>query len=84
MTLSLTLASLWVLAATITALLPMRFQYKPGLTLLILALPLLIFIGIEHSFWVVGLVLLGIISMFRRPLAYFARRGMGLLKRGTV
>ena len=37
----LILAALWVLAATGTALLPMRHQYKPGLLLLLMA-PVLI------------------------------------------
>lgn len=46
MTISLTLACVWVVAAAIVAFLPMRMQYAPGLALLALALPLLIYIGI--------------------------------------
>ena len=38
MTSSLIAACLWVLAATVTALLPMRHQYAPGVSLLLLAL----------------------------------------------
>ncbi|MEM6594640.1 MAG: DUF2484 family protein [Pseudomonadota bacterium] len=33
MSLSLTMAALWAIAATILALLPMRLQYVPGVTL---------------------------------------------------
>lgn len=76
MTLSLTLACLWALLATVLAFLPMRLQYAPGILLLLLAVPLLVFIGVQHGVWIVALVLAGIISMFRRPLAYFLRRLM--------
>ncbi len=82
MTLSLTLACFWVVAATFTAFLPMRFQFVLGKALLLLAVPLLIFIGVEHSFWVVLLVLAGMASMFRRPLVYYARMLFARVKRG--
>ena len=82
MTLSLILACVWAIAATITAFLPMRYQYVPGLTLLVLAVPLLVFIGIQHSVWVVLLALAGLISMFRRPLWFFGRHLLGRMKRG--
>ncbi len=82
MTLSLTLACIWVLVATILAVLPMRFQYVPGIALLILAVPLLIFIGMQHGVWFVLLVLAGILSMFRNPLFYFSRRLFHRFKRG--
>ena len=77
MSLPLILAALWVLAATVTALLPMRLQYAPGLILLALAVPLLIWIGRAHGIWVVALALAAILSMFRRPLIYFARKAIG-------
>lgn len=71
---ALILASFWVLAAAVTAMLPMRYQYAPGLTLLILSLPLLIFVGSSHGWvWVVA-VLAAVISMYRNPLRYFARQ----------
>lgn len=82
MTLSLTLACIWVLIATVIAFLPMRFQYVPGLTLLTLAVPLLVFIAMQHGVWIVLLVLGGIISMFRRPLFYLGRRFIGRLTQG--
>lgn len=81
MTLSLTLAALWVIAATGLAFLPMRLQYAPGLVLLVLAMPLLVFVAIQHGVWVVLLVLAGIASMFRRPLGYLLRHLLGRMKR---
>ena len=77
MSLSLTLAALWAIAATIVALLPMRLQYVPGVTLLIAAPVLLGFIGYEHGVWIALLGLAGFVSMFRNPLRYFYRRARG-------
>lgn len=82
MTLSLTLACVWALLATFTAFLPMRYQHVPGLALLILAVPLLVFIGVEHSLWVVFAALAGLISMFRRPLWFFGRYLLGRFGKG--
>ncbi len=73
MPLSLTLACFWVLAAAITALLPMRYQYAPGLTLLILSVPLMIFVGVQLGWVWVAIVLFAVLSMFRRPLVALAR-----------
>ena len=75
MTLSLILASVWAILATALAFLPMRLQFAPGIVLLVLALPLLVFIGLQHG--------PGIVSMFRRPLAYFARRLMTRMREGA-
>ena len=77
MKLSLLLACFWVVAATITALLPMRRQMVPGLTLLVLAPVLLIYIGYETSWWVTGLALAAFLSMFRNPLRALVRWVMG-------
>ncbi|MEM7471371.1 MAG: DUF2484 family protein [Pseudomonadota bacterium] len=77
MSISLTLAALWAIAATIVALLPMRLQYVPGVTLLIAAPLLIAFIGYEHGVWIALLGLAGFISMFRNPLRYFYRRARG-------
>ena len=76
MSLPLIIASLWVLAATVTAMLPMRLQYVLGLILLALAVPLLVWLGYDHGVWVVLLALLAILSMFRRPLIYVARKAI--------
>jgi hypothetical protein len=73
MPVSLTLTCVWVLAAAIVAMLPMRLQYAPGLALLILAVPLAILVGIEVGWiWVVA-VLFAVVSMYRRPLLALVR-----------
>lgn len=74
MSLPLILACLWVLAATVTALLPMRLQFRPGLALLIAAPVLLVWIGLDQGFWVAFFATLGFLSMFRRPLMYFGKK----------
>ena len=68
MTLPLTLACLWVLAAALVAVLPMRLQYLPGLALLLLAVPLLVALARAHGALPVALFLFAVLSMFRRPL----------------
>lgn len=67
------LAAVWVLAATGVAFLPMRYQYIPGIALLIAAVPLLVFLAIQHNVWIVLAVLAAIVSMFRRPLKALLR-----------
>ena len=67
-----------MLAASITALLPMRRQFPPGITLLVLAPVLLVWIGYEHGFWVVLAATLAFLSMFRNPLIYLAKKALGL------
>lgn len=70
-------ASVWVIAATIVAFLPMRYQYAPGIALL-LAAPVLIFLlGREHGVLLAALAGLAFVSMFRNPLKYFAKRALG-------
>jgi hypothetical protein len=78
MSIPLILAFLWVLAAAVTAMLPMRRQYPPGLTLLIIAPFLIVWLAIEHNVWIVLLATAGFVSMFRNPLIYIARRALGL------
>ena len=75
---SLTLAFLWVLAAAVTAMLPYRRQFLPGITLLVLAPPMIIWIGYVHGVWVAVAGLLAFGSMFRNPLIYLVRKGLGL------
>ena len=78
MTTSLIAACIWALAATVTALLPMRLQFPPGIALLLLAPVLLVWLGRDHNPWIVAAAALGFVSMFRNPLIYFARKGLGL------
>jgi hypothetical protein len=73
----LVLCALWVLAASVTACLPMRHQYAPGLTLLLLAPILIIWSGLVHGPWIAVAGVLAFISMFRNPLRYFWRRARG-------
>ena len=75
---SLIAGALWVLAATVTALLPMKAQYAPGLALLIAAPVLIAWLGVEQGIWVGAFALFAVLSMFRRPLIYLARRALGL------
>jgi len=73
MPLSLILAALWVIAAAAVAMLPMRWQYAPGLTLLALSIPLLVLVGRDLGWIWVAAVLFAIVSMYRRPLGALAR-----------
>lgn len=68
---------LWIVAATVVAMLPMRRQMVPGLALLILAPFLLLWIGWVHGWLWVGLGTLAFVSLFRNPLLYFLRRALG-------
>lgn len=74
----LILGCLWALASALVALLPMRRQYLPGSILLGAAPLLLIWIGARHGWIPVALATAALLSMFRHPLMYFARRGLGL------
>ena len=73
----LVLGALWVLAAAATAVLPMRRQMIPGLALLIAAPVLLVWIGYAHGWLWLAFGLFAFVSMFRRPLRYFANRALG-------
>ena len=77
MSLPVILAALWALAATAVAFLPMRLQFAPGLTLLIAAPVLIVWLWIVHG-WIPGLVaLFGFLSMFRRPLLHYWSKWRG-------
>lgn len=77
MSLSMLLAAVWVVASAIVAFLPMRAQFPPGIILLIIAPILIGFLGYEHGVLWVVIGLVGFVSMFRRPLIYFARKALG-------
>jgi hypothetical protein len=71
-------AIFWVMAAAITAMLPYKRQFPPGLTLLFMAPLLIAWLAWEHG-PIVGLVALAAFaSMFRNPLLYFWRKWQGL------
>lgn len=77
MTTPLVIGCLWVIAAAVTAMLPMKRQMIPGIALLIAAPLLLIWIGWVHGWIWAALGAFAFLSMFRNPLIYFARRAMG-------
>ena len=77
MSFSLILACVWVIGATIVAMLPMRRQYIPGVTLLIGAPVLIGVIWYEHGMWFGVAALFGFLSMFRNPLIYLWKRARG-------
>lgn len=80
MPLSLILASLWVLAAAVVAMLPYRWQFAPGITLLILFVPLAVFVGLEVGLIWLAVLLFALGSMFRNPLFALARYANRRLK----
>ena len=71
------LAIAWVFAASVTALLPMRHQYVPGISLLIAAPVLIVWIGVAHGWIWAVFGLLAFVSMFRNPLRYLLARARG-------
>lgn len=77
MSVPLILGCVWVLAAAVTAMLPMRSQMMPGLALLALAPVLLVWIGWVHGWLWLAFGLFAFLSMFRNPLLYFLRRALG-------
>ena len=76
--LPLILGCLWVIAAALTAMLPMRLQRYPGLPLLLAAPVLLVWIGYEQGWVWLAFGLFAFLSMFRRPLNYLGRKALGL------
>jgi hypothetical protein len=77
MSAALITACLWVLAAAATAMLPMRRQYAPGITLLVAAPFLIGWLSWTHGAWIGVIALFAFLSMFRNPLIYFAKKAMG-------
>lgn len=76
---SIITSAIWVLCATGTALMPMRWQYVPGVTLLGLAPVLIIWLGSDFGWgWGVA-AFFAFASMFRNPLKYFYARLRGQL-----
>jgi len=71
------LSLIWVFASAGVAMLPMRLQFLPGITLLIAAPVLLVMIWIQFSPWAALAGLFAFASMFRNPLRYFWARARG-------
>ena len=77
MSTALTFGCLWVFLSAIVAMLPMRWQYVPGVTLLILAPLLLGWIAMVHGWWLFFVGLFAFVSMFRNPLRHFWNKWRG-------
>lgn len=74
---SVIIAALWVICATIVALLPMRLQFPPGIVLLICAPVLIVWLGYAHGWLISALAFAGFVSMFRNPIRFFWRKWSG-------
>ncbi len=68
---------LWVLAASGTAMLPMRRQMAPGLVLLLSAPVLVVWLGVQVGWAASAVAVLAVLSMFRRPLGALLRWALG-------
>lgn len=77
MSLALTLVCIWVIASALVAMLPMRFQWPFGFPLLVASIPLLGFIASTHGWIWTMVILAAVLSMYRNPLRYFAKRVLG-------
>jgi len=71
------LAFVWAISATVTAVLPLRWQFAPGIVLLAAAPPLILWLGLAHGGWVAALAFCAVLSMFRRPLLHIWTRVRG-------
>ena len=71
------LCILWVFASTVVAMLPMRWQYVPGVALLIAAPILIAKIALAVGFFPAFVGLAAFISMYRNPLRYFWKKLTG-------
>ncbi|HHS93813.1 MAG TPA: DUF2484 family protein [Rhodobacterales bacterium] len=74
MTPSLIAAALWVLAGALISPLPIRLQILPGSLLLLTALPLIVWLGVQNGWLWTALGLAAFLSMFRRPLLHLLAR----------
>ena len=70
-------AVIWVFLATCTAFLPMRFQFVPGIALLIAAPAVIAWLGLTYGILAGVGALAAFLSMFRKPLAYYWRKWTG-------
>ncbi|SEK91454.1 Protein of unknown function [Roseivivax marinus] len=77
MSAALVAACFWVLGACLTACLPMRRQYVPGVTLLLILPVLLVWIGRTHGVVWTLIAIAGAASLFRRPLVHLVGRALG-------
>ncbi len=74
---SVLFAVLWVVAATIVAMLPMRLQFPPGIILFVSAPALIVWLGHDFGWFVSLLASAAFASMFRNPIRHYWRRWTG-------
>jgi hypothetical protein len=67
----------WVFASAAVAMLPMRYQYVPGLALLVAAPVLIAMIWVQLSPWAALAAIAAFVSMYRNPLRYFWQKLRG-------
>ncbi|NRB20733.1 MAG: DUF2484 family protein [Rhodobacteraceae bacterium] len=75
---SVVLAALWALAATTVAFLPMRWQFVPGVVLLVAAPVIIAMMGMQHGAISALIGVAAVVSMFRRPLLHYWRKWRGV------
>ena len=68
----------WVFASVTVALLPMRFQYAPGLRLVLAAPVLMAWIACDVGSFAAAAALVAFLSMYRNPVFYLVRKAIGL------
>ncbi|MEM6760724.1 MAG: DUF2484 family protein [Pseudomonadota bacterium] len=74
MTLSLTLACLWAIAANLGAMVPSRdYHWRFAYGLIAVGIPLLGFVTYQHGPWIGLLVLAAGMSVLRWPVIYLGR-----------
>ena len=83
MTLSLTLASLWAVAANLLAMTPSRDNHwNRAYVLIIVGIPLLGYVTYENGPWWGLAILMAGMSVLRWPVIYLGRWLRGRLRRG--
>ncbi|SEN93217.1 DUF2484 family protein [Palleronia pelagia] len=84
MSVALVLGCLWVVAASLVALLPSRRQRLPAGLLVLLAPGLLALLALAHGIWVTLASVAAVVSIFRRPLSGAARKAEEALRHDNV
>ena len=71
MSMTMALAVIWVIAATIVAVMPLHHQFRPGSLLLAASPPMLVMLALDFGLLVGMMACCAFVSMFRHPLRYF-------------
>ncbi len=74
---SLIIACAWVLASTVVAMLPMKYQFPPGVVLFVSAPALIVWLGYDFGWFIAALAFAAFASMYRNPLKFYWRRWTG-------